>query len=97
MGVSNGRYHSFLVRIWARKGHFVHGEVTDAATHESVRFREFARLLRFILASVRRVDKGGTEEEFVVVAEDGELDQVPVHGSHADAHSDWPHRHLTGG
>jgi hypothetical protein len=56
MGVSDGRYQSFLVRIWARKGHFVHGEITDASTRESVRFREFPRLLRFILAGVRRSD-----------------------------------------
>ncbi len=40
MGVSNGRYRSFLVRVWSRKGHFVHGEVTDASTRESVRLAE---------------------------------------------------------
>lgn len=70
MGVSNGRYHSFLVRVWARKGHFVHGEITDTATHESLRFREFPRLLRFILTGLRRADDATLvkpEEVFTVV------------------------------
>jgi hypothetical protein len=78
MGVSNGRYHSFLIRVWARKGQFVHGEVTDAATRESVRFREFPRLLRFIRAGVRGKDDDapGEAEEVLTV--------LPVRGEIAD-------------
>jgi len=71
MGVSNGRYRSFLVRVWSRKGHFVHGEVTDASTRESVRFREFPRLLRFILAGLRHSDDeplAEPEDELAVIS-----------------------------
>lgn len=98
MGVSNGRYHSFLVRVWARKGRFVHGEVTDAATHESVRFREFPRLLRFILTGMRRTDDevtGELEDVLTVVPSRGEIAAGPLGGLDAPGHHPGSNGRLT--
>lgn len=98
MGVSDGRYHSFLVRVWARKGHFVHGEVTDASTRQSVRFREFPRLLRFILAGVRRSDDeplAEFEDELAVMSGGAELPINVISGPGAPAGKSGTNGRLT--
>jgi hypothetical protein len=48
--LSDGRYHSFVVRVWRGDGGRLpmHGRVTHVASHHSVGFTDLERMLEFI-------------------------------------------------
>lgn len=48
----NGRYESFTVRVWARGGEIVRGEVQHVLSGESMRFVDLNSVLQFLSGQV---------------------------------------------
>ena len=63
----NGRYVSFTVRVWARGGEIVRGEVLHVPSGESLRFIDPRTVLHFlsqqIAGETTREDEGSTDLE----------------------------------
>lgn len=59
LGLSEGHYNSFVLRIWSRQGDIAQGTITHVATRQSLRFKDFQRMLAFVLHHVARTEQGG--------------------------------------
>jgi hypothetical protein len=57
----NGRYVSFTVRVWARGGEIVRGEVLHVPSGESLRFIDPRTVLRFLSQQI--AGEGSWEDE----------------------------------
>jgi hypothetical protein len=75
----NGRYVSFTVRVWARGGEIVRGEVLHVPSGESLRFIDPRTVLRFLSQQI--AGEGSWEDE-------GSTDLVELHGSADEAAKD---------
>ena len=52
MGGSTGRYDSFIVRLTRGDGGAIQGDITHAATRETIHFRDARALIAFLLARI---------------------------------------------
>jgi hypothetical protein len=48
VSLSDGRYHSFVVRIWSGGNGTFRGQVTHVGTRRSIRFADMQRLIGFM-------------------------------------------------
>ncbi len=52
-GTHAGRYESFFVRIWHRRGGSFHGQITHISTRKTTRFASLEHMLAFIAARLQ--------------------------------------------
>ena len=74
MQLSDGRYHSFVVRVWRGDGGRLpmHGQVTHVASHHSVGFTDLERMLEFIREQLTCQEAGPPATPAADGAGDGE-------------------------
>lgn len=62
MGLQDGHYSAFLVRVWCHAGAVIHGEAVHIATRQVIRFQDPDRLLAFIRTHATQVEEAPRDD-----------------------------------